>query len=94
MEHYTNYICKFLCISFFNNVSLVTGGGQWGEPNSKGVVAVSQYELEYDLQVAMQIKAKNVVSYSTWLLPPCQAFSQRKQGKVPLRAIGECFCSK
>ncbi|MEG4800737.1 hypothetical protein QUB63_14200 [Microcoleus sp. ARI1-B5] len=83
-----------MCISFFNNVSLVTGGGQWGEPNSKGVVAVSQYELEYDLQVAMQIKAKNVVSYSTWLLPPCQAFSQRKQGKVPLRAIGECFCSK
>ncbi|MCC3407044.1 MAG: hypothetical protein JGK17_15905 [Microcoleus sp. PH2017_10_PVI_O_A] len=47
------------------------------------MVAVSQYALQYELQVAMQIKAKNVVPHSTWRLPPCQAFSQRKQAKVP-----------
>ena len=55
LEHYTNYRCKFLCISVYNNVSLLTGGGQWGEPNSKGVVAVS----EYDRQMAVQIKVNN-----------------------------------
>ncbi|MCC3589605.1 MAG: hypothetical protein JGK14_02905 [Microcoleus sp. PH2017_28_MFU_U_A] len=94
MKYYTNYICKFLCISFFNNVSLVIRGGQWGEPNSRGVVAVSEYAVQYELQVAMQIKPNNVGSYFTWRLPLCQAFSQRKQAKVPRGAIGECFCFK
>ncbi|WP_293334502.1 hypothetical protein [Microcoleus sp. CAWBG58] len=82
-----------MCISFFNNVSLVIRGGQWGEPNSRGVVAVSQYALQYELQVAMQIKANNIGSHSTWRLPLCQAFSQIGKRKCLFERSGNAFVS-